>query len=70
MQDVGEVIDDIQYALVPGDFFGVDGLILGNRRSVTCTAASKIVAIRILIFTNLKGKTEIIAVGLIHLFIT
>lgn len=47
-QEVGKIIDDLQYALVPGDFFGVDGLILGNRRAVTCTAASKF--IRLVLF--------------------
>ncbi|KAG4079286.1 hypothetical protein HA402_007978 [Bradysia odoriphaga] len=35
----GRIVDNVLYALVPGDRFGLDGLILGNRRSVTCSAA-------------------------------
>ncbi|XP_037048079.1 uncharacterized protein LOC119082622 [Bradysia coprophila] len=37
--DEGRVADNVLYALVPGDRFGLDGVILGNRRSVTCSAA-------------------------------
>lgn len=31
----------MRYALVPGDMFGLDGMIFGDKRTVSCTTASK-----------------------------
>lgn len=54
MQELGKVTDIVQYALVPGDFFGVDGLILGNRRAVTCSTASKCMSRNFVVFFRVK----------------
>ncbi|XP_037030101.1 uncharacterized protein LOC119069968 isoform X2 [Bradysia coprophila] len=35
----GKWIDDVRYALVPGDVFGLDGVIFGDKRTVSCTTA-------------------------------